>query len=53
MGAARRRPRSADAAVIVSDTTQPGLPVASGTWWGRTPMSRTGREVIAIAVKYR
>jgi hypothetical protein len=43
----------ADAAVIVSDTAQPGLPVASGTWWGRTPMSRTGREVIAVAVKLR
>jgi hypothetical protein len=43
----------ADAAVIVSDTAQPGLPVASGTWWGRTPTSRIGREVIAVAVKFR
>jgi hypothetical protein len=43
----------ADAAVVVVDTTQPGLPVASGTWWGRTPMSRAAREVIAVAVKYR
>ncbi len=43
----------ADAAVVVVDTTQPGLPVAGGTWWGRTPMSRTAREVIAVAVKYR
>jgi hypothetical protein len=43
----------ADAAVVVVDTTQPGLPVASGTWWGRTPMNRTAREVIAVAVKYR
>jgi hypothetical protein len=43
----------ADAAVIVSDTTQPGAPVASGTWWGRTPMSRAAREVIAVAVRYR
>ena len=43
----------ADAAVVVVDTTQPGLAVASGTWWGRTPMSRAAREVIAVAVKYR
>jgi hypothetical protein len=43
----------ADAAVIVSDTTQPALPVASGTWWGRTPMSRSAREVIAVAIRYR
>ena len=43
----------ADAAVVVVDTAQPGLPVASGTWWGRTPMSRGAREVIAVAVKYR
>jgi hypothetical protein len=45
--------RQADAAVLVVDTTQPGLPVASGTWWGRTPMSRAAREVIGVAVKYR
>ena len=43
----------ADAAVVVADTTQPGLPVAGATWWGRTPMSRGAREVIAVAVKYR
>lgn len=43
----------ADAAVVVVDTTRPGLPVASGTWWGRTPTSRGAREVIAVAVKYR
>ena len=43
----------ADAAVVVVDTTQPGLAVASATWWGRTPMSRAAREVIAVAVKYR
>jgi hypothetical protein len=43
----------ADAAVVVVDTTQPGLPVASATWWGRTPSSRAAREVVAVAVKYR
>jgi hypothetical protein len=43
----------ADAAVVVVDTTQPGLPVASATWWGRTPSSRAAREVIVVPVKYR
>jgi hypothetical protein len=43
----------ADAAVIVSDTIQPGLPVATGTWWGRSPGTHNAREVIAVAVKYR
>jgi len=43
----------ADAAVVVVDTTQPGLPVASGAWWSRTTTSRGAREVIAVAIKYR
>ena len=41
----------ADAAVIVDDPT--GGAIASKGWWGRTPMSRASREVVAVAVRYR
>jgi len=43
----------ADAVVVVVDTTQPGLPVASGTWWNRGFTPRAAREVVAVAIKYR
>jgi hypothetical protein len=43
----------ANAVVVVQDTIQPGLPVASGTWWGKVPGTHKAREVIGIAVAYR
>jgi hypothetical protein len=43
----------ADAVVIVQDSIQPGLPVATGTWWGRTPGTHDAREVTGVAIKYR
>jgi hypothetical protein len=43
----------ADAVVIVQDSIQPGLPVATGTWWGRIPGTHDARAVIGVAIKYR
>ena len=41
----------ADAAVVVANPMSPGA-VASSAWWSGAA-TRTARELIAVAVKYR
>jgi hypothetical protein len=42
----------ADAVVLVVDPLQPSA-VASRSWWGGTPAAAAGRDVVAVAIKYR
>jgi hypothetical protein len=42
----------ADAVVLVVDPLQPTA-VASRTWWGSSARGTGGRDVIAVAIKYR
>lgn len=42
----------ADAVVLVVDPLQPGA-VASRAWWGTPGGTVTGRDVIAVAIRYR
>lgn len=42
----------ANAVVLVVDPLQPGA-VASRTWWGKPGGTVTGRDLIAVAIRYR
>jgi hypothetical protein len=43
----------ADAAVVVSDTTQVTGAYVTGPWYGRTIERVEGRVVVAVAIKYQ
>jgi hypothetical protein len=43
---------SADAAVIVADTTRFTGAYETGPWWGRTISPEYGRIIIAVGIKY-